>query len=191
MKLNFLFVLCSVFIYGKISCVNAEETKNVDVSSDVDASNGRMCDDMPPCVVQYLKSKGKLANTFPSEKASAKCRFIMIEVFSAVRDIIKDTIIEVSPNDADCFMIEYDKTQTVDTYLTLTMIRKADSLTETQKNSLMISPLNELDEQFKSIITQCGVDKKYKFLSIFGKGVETETKLATSETASKTASEGA
>lgn len=159
MKLNFWFVLCSVLVCGTICCVNAEETKNVDVSSDVDASGAGLCDDindMPPCVIQYLKSKGKLENTFPSEKSSCKkCRFIMIQVFSAVRNNVKKTIKEVSP-DADCFMIEYDNTLIVDTILTLTMIGKADSLTETQKDSLMINPLNELNDKLKSIITQCG-----------------------------------
>lgn len=192
MKLSLSFVFYSVLIYGTICCANvaAEDTKDVDVTSDMEKSDAHENVEDEPCITEYLKNKGKLDASFPSEKPSPLCRFTMIEVIRIVREMFKDKMKTVLPNEIDCFMTEYDKSLTVDNVLTIAMIKIVD-LPETERDALSVGPLNAMKDQLKEMCTKCGVGDE-KFMLIFGKIFETKRKTTTktstdSETASKTA----
>ncbi|XP_037044406.1 uncharacterized protein LOC119080262 [Bradysia coprophila] len=181
MKVRFSFALCCVFIYATICCANvaAEETVNVDVSSDRDVGdNGGIRVD-EPCIVQYLKEKGRLNDDFPSRIRSSLCRFTMVRVLGFVRQIISGAMTNVAPKEADCFMAEYDKTQTVDSALVVAVIRTTPDLTEEQKENLITKPLNELKEKLNENADKCGVDEKM-FKSVFGRIFESKGRRTTS-----------
>lgn len=171
MKSSASLLLCSVLIFGAICWINvaAEDTKTGDTGSEVSVVKG---DDDEPCIIQYLKSKGKLDQTFPSEQPSPLCRFTMIEVIRIVRDIVKDRMEEVLPTEANCFMTEYDKSSLLDTVLTIAIINTSNSLTETKKTEMKVTPLNEFKEQLKTVTNKCGIDDQ-KFESTFGELFDT------------------
>lgn len=152
MKLKFSFLLCSVLIYGTLLCSNVTADEII-VDEETDGSH-----DDEPCIVQHLKSKGKLPNDFPSPKASSLCRFTMIEVFRIVKEGLRDKMKQELPNKVDCIMEMYEQNETADIVLKIAIVKTTDSLTEDKQKTLLESPLNELKEHLTSTAKGCGID---------------------------------
>lgn len=162
MKFNFSFLLCSVLIYGTLN-VTADE---VIVEEGTDGSH-----DDEPCIVQHLKSKGKLPNDFPSPKPSSLCRFTMVEVFRIIKESLRDRMKVELPNKVDCIMEMYEKNEIADMFLKIAIIKSTDSISEDKQNTLLESPLNQVKEQLKSIATTCGIDGD-SFMQLFSRMFE-------------------
>lgn len=123
------------------------------------------------CITQYLKNKGKLANDFPSVKASSVCRFIVVEIVRIVGEIVKGRITKEMPNDVDCIVKEYERNQLVDNLLKIALIVKSDKLTVAGKITALEIARDELKEQKKVIGATCGLEVE-KFSQVLDKILE-------------------
>lgn len=154
------------------------DTSTSTITSDVVSSNDTVeIANEKPCISQYLKNIGKLDDTFPYETPTAPCNDTMIEVFRVVREMINDTITSVLPSETDCLMTEYDKSTTRDTVLTILQIKMSDLLVDTRKDTLLVRPVNDLEQQLKAMTNQCGLNDE-TFRTMFGKLFETTTTVS-------------
>lgn len=145
MKLSFMFVLHIVLIYSSIVCLNVVSEEIPEIS----------IDDASACITPYLKSKGKLENEFQLVKTS--CRLTVRQIVDGLKRIIIDKLKETLPNEMNCIMEQIDKHEIMDIILKIAVIELSDSLTETEINTQLQGPQDELKIQLKASATSCGL----------------------------------
>lgn len=148
MRLSVSLILCGFLIYC-LTVTDADQDA-------VDDGN----DDELACSIQYLKSKGRLENSFPTsaEVSPTKCRFIMTRFFLSIRALVKKEVEKKVPNESNCVLTKYDESQAADLALTIIIISSTGTLTETEIQTRLVGHKNELKQRMKETADECGIE---------------------------------
>lgn len=128
------------------------------------------------CVVQYLKGKGKLTESFPSTGSpSSLCRLVIPASVQIVNGNVKYQVGKEFPNEVDCLTAEFENKDGVDYLLQLDLIRSS-SLSASAKNTQLENTKSQFKDMLEEIAVQCHVDDK-NFVKLFNEalGIKNET----------------
>ncbi len=121
------------------------------------------------CVVQYLKAKGKLNEAFQSTvptPSAPECQILVPSVVEYVRSMLNGEIIEKFPNELNCLSDEFNNKEGVDHLIKISVMRRSDFLSESDKRAHLIVSRNQLKDVLKEVAVQCLVEDK-KFIDVF------------------------
>lgn len=165
MKLSLSLLLCGILIYG-LSVVAADDTENSSAStSDSDEESDQ-------CIVQYLKSKGKLDVDVPVGKKSSMCVFGMQLTIQILRGMLENKVQKYLPEHLDCFMAEYDKLNIIDDIFYMGYVKNNKEIAEEEKTAKLATIEKNTMDLVYSIQTKCGIDKE-KFEEFRAKEMQT------------------
>lgn len=135
-----LFISCGVLIYWYVV-----------------ASQDKVNKSKHACIVEYLKSKGKLDNSFPSVNASQcdMAEVIRIERATIRRNVENNYLIFTILPHHNCLLAKLDEIETVDIALKVAAVRYTDSLTKTVNDTLWDSLRKEREQRKEVIRNEC------------------------------------
>lgn len=133
------------------------------------------------CAVEYLKSKGKLNETFQSAvPQSSQCQRLTPKVLSHIKATLKRQLEPEFPDAIDCIIDEFDKKDGVDYILKDAVVQwRKKFVNDTQVEEEAEKQLNDV---MNEITLQCPVDER-KFNDLWletlrrgrGKGRDTKS----------------
>lgn len=119
------------------------------------------------CLVQYLKTKGKLSADFQSaEPAPSGCDFVTPFTMQVIRGTVFATIEKEMPNAALCLTKQLDNEEAFDYLVKINILSASRSLNESDRQTQVEATRNQFKENLEKIATHCETDDK-KFINIF------------------------
>ncbi len=132
------------------------------------------------CLVQHLKTKGKLNQSFQSTlEPTSRCRLVMPLTIQILKTSVTDRVKNDFPNEADCLNDEFDNKEAVDFLIKLDVIKSSTLLSVSARDTQLEDTRSLFKDDLEDIARQCLVDDK-NFVKIFNDvlGIKNETLVA-------------
>lgn len=129
------------------------------------------------CIVQYLKAKGKLNETFQSTvptPSTTECENVVPS--EDIKRNLKYEFKRYFPNEGDCLANQFHYKEAIDNHMQIMVIRSSSFLSESVKDTQLADARNQYKNVLKEIAVLCLVDDK-NFIQIFDYmlGIENNT----------------